>query len=160
MLIILCYVGVMAAMDSIASKFAEYEYTIRLLTAKLEETAAELERVRTEGGAHVALKEIYLDPAAPQGNRIKAAQAALTVEKPRLAMTAYVGKDKTGEVIIPLAELVAKRRRRQAALENEPMGSPKYLEWVERPDGSYPAEDHLLPSPGHGNGSDDDTAAS
>jgi hypothetical protein len=65
----------MAAMDSIASKFAEYEYTIKLLTAKLEETAAELERVRAESDAHSTLQSIYRNPASSEGNRIKAAQA-------------------------------------------------------------------------------------
>jgi hypothetical protein len=118
----------MAAMDSIASKFAEYEYTIKLLTAKLEETAAELERVRAEGGAHGALKEIYLDPDAPQGNRIKAAQAALTVEKPRLAMTAYAGKDLTGEVIIPLADLVRRRAGEAGCARELAAWSPGILE--------------------------------
>ena len=145
--------GVMAAMDSIASKFAEYEYTIKLLTAKLEETAAELERVRAEGGAHGALKEIYLDPDAPQGNRIKAAQAALNVEKPRLAMTAYVGKQQTEEVIIPLADLVRRRRARVAALQGLPPGHPRYLEWIDRDASDF------TDSAGNssGNGSDDDT---
>ena len=144
----------MAAMDSIASKFAEYEYTIKLLTAKLEETVAELERVRAEGDAHCTLKSIYLDPAAPQGNRIKAAQAALNVEKPRLAMTAYAGKDLTAEVVIPLADLVRRRRARQDALENLPFNDPRRLTWRDESD-PLPNPDHQ----GNGNSSDDDTAS-
>jgi hypothetical protein len=123
--------GVMAAMDSIASKFAEYEYTIKLLTAKLQELAEENERLRT-CDAHGTLKSIYLNPDAAEGNRIKAAQAALNVEKPRLTMTAYVGKQQTEEVIIPLADLIRRRRARADALQGLPLGHPRYLEWIDR----------------------------
>jgi hypothetical protein len=118
---------------------------------KIEELAAENELLRSGLDAHSTLKEIYLDRNAPQGNRIKAAQAALAVEKPRLAMTAYAGKDVTGEVIVPLADLVRRRRARQDALEGLPPGDPRYLDWVDR--------DHTDEPPGsgqrNGNGSDD-----
>jgi len=151
----ICYDASMAAMDSIASKFAEYEYTIKLLTAKLEETAAELERVRAESGAHEVLQSIYRNPDAAEGNRIKAAQAALTVEKPRLAMTAYAGKNVTDEVIIPLADLVRRRRARQKALEGLPPDHPRFLEWVNRDAADF------TDSAGNssGNGSDDNNTA-
>jgi hypothetical protein len=141
-------------MDSIASKFAEYEYTIKLLTAKLEETAAELERVRAESGAHEVLQSIYRNPDAPQGNRIKAAQAALTVEKPRLAMTAYAGKNVTDEVIIPLADLIRRRRARVAALEGLPPDHPRFLEWVNRDGEDFTASAGNSSAKGNG----DDTA--
>src|SRR5262249_33007637 len=78
------YTGVMAAMDSIASKFAEYEYTIKLLTAKLEEMAAENERLRAGSSAHSTLQSIYRNPASPEGNRIKAATAAINFEQPKI----------------------------------------------------------------------------
>src|SRR6516162_9877735 len=126
----------MTAMDSVAAKLKEYEYLLKLQMAKIEELAEENERLRSAAGAHDVLKEIYLDPDAPQGNRIKAAQAALNVEKPRLAMTAYVGKQQTEEVIIPLADLVAKRRARQDALQGLLPGDPKFLEWTERDAGN------------------------
>jgi hypothetical protein len=122
----------MTVMDSIKAKLDEYETLLKLQMAKIEELVAENERLKSGLGAHDVLKEIYLNPDAPQGNRIKAAQAALNVEKPRLAMTAYVGKDATKEVVIPLAELVAKRRARQDALQGLPPGDPRYLEWRER----------------------------
>jgi hypothetical protein len=107
--------------------------------------------------AHGVLKEIYLNRDTAEGNRIKAAQAALTVEKPRLAMTAYAGKNVTDEVIVPLADLVRRRRAaRQAALENLPQGHPEYLKWIDR--------DHTDEPPSSdersGNGQDDDTAGS
>src|SRR6516225_4140211 len=122
----------MTAMDSVAAKLAEYETLLKLQTAKIEELAAENEQLKAGLGAHEVLQSIYRNPAACEGNRIKAAQAALNVEKPRLAMTAYVGKDATKEVVIPLAELVAKRRARQDALQGLPPGDPRYLEWRER----------------------------
>ena len=109
----------MTVADSIKAQLDDAAYVIREQMARIAELEADVERLRSAAGAHEVLQSIYRNPDAPQGNRIKAAQAALTVEKPRLAMTAYVGKDKTDEVIIPLAELVAKRRRRQDALENE-----------------------------------------
>ena len=62
------------------------------------------------------LKEIYLDPDAPQGNRIKAASAALPHESPRLAPVSPP-LDLVAEPVIPLADLVAQRRARQNALE-------------------------------------------
>jgi hypothetical protein len=148
----------MAAMDSIASKFAEYEYTIKLLTAKLEETAAELERVRAESDAHSTLQSIYRNPASSESNRIKAAQAALTVEKPRLAMTAYAGKDVTDEVIIPLADLIRRRRARVKALEGLPPGHPRHLEWVGRDGSDFTDSAGNSSADNGGNGSNDDTA--
>ena len=69
-------------------------------------------------------------------------------------MTAYAGKNVTDEVIIPLADLVARRRRRADALRGldwqDPANKAKFLEWTERPDGTYPAEDDQR----NGNGSD------
>jgi hypothetical protein len=126
---------------------------LKLQMAKIEELAEENERLRSAAGAHDVLKEIYLNPDAPQGNRIKAAQAALNVEKPRLAMTAYVGKQQTEEVIIPLADLVRRRRARVAALQGLPPGHPRYLEWIDRDASDF------TDSAGNssGNGSDDDT---
>jgi hypothetical protein len=47
-------------------------------------------------------------------------------------MTAYAGKDLTNEVVIPLADLVRARRKRQDALEGLPPDDPKYLEWIDR----------------------------
>jgi hypothetical protein len=135
----------MTVAGSIKAQLDDAAHVIREQMARIAELEAEVERLRSVAGAHDVLKEIYLNPDAPQGNRIKAAQAALNVEKPRLAMTAYVGKQQTEEVIIPLAELVHRRRRRQAALEGldhtDPTNAAKFLEWVKREDGTYPADD-------------------
>ena len=122
----------MTVADSIKAQLDDAAYIIREQMSRIAELEAEVERLRTVAGAHGVLKEIYLDPDAPQGNRIKAAQAALNVEKPRLAMTAYVGKQQTEEVIIPLADLIRRRRARADALQGLPLGHPRYLEWVDR----------------------------
>jgi len=68
-------------------------------------------------------------------------------------MTAYVGKQQTEEVIIPLADLVRRRRARVAALQGLPPGHPRYLEWIDRDASDF------TDSAGNssGNGSDDDT---
>ena len=122
----------MTVADSIKAQLDDAAYIIREQMSRIAELEAEVERLRTVAGAHGVLKEIYLDPDAPQGNRIKAAQAALNVEKPRLAMTAYVGKQQTEEVIIPLADLIRRRRARADALQGLPLGHPRYLEWIDR----------------------------
>jgi hypothetical protein len=144
----------MTVADSIKAQLDDAAYVIREQMARIAELEAEVERLRSAGGAHETLKEIYLNPDAPQGNRIKAAQAALNVEKPRLAMTAYVGKQQTEEVIIPLADLVRRRRARVAALEGLPPGHPRYLEWIDRDASDFTDS----AGNGSGNGSDDDTA--
>jgi hypothetical protein len=135
----------MAAMDSIASKFREYEYTIKLLTAKLEELAAENESLRSGLGAHGVLKLVYSDNNQPAGVRVKAAQAALNVEKPKL-MPEKAAIDGTCEEVVPLAELLEKQRKRMDRMlaeahdiEVSPSGSVR-----------------VLPKPGgsDGNGSD------
>jgi hypothetical protein len=65
-------------------KLAEYEGIIRMLTEKVEELAAANERLTSELTAHQTLKAIYADPNQPATVRVRAAQAALNVETPRL----------------------------------------------------------------------------
>jgi hypothetical protein len=101
----------MAAMDSIASKFAEYETTIKLLTAKLQGLADENESLRSGLGAHGVLKLVYSDNNQPAGVRVKAAQAALNVEKPRLAPV-EAPLDLVAEEIEPLQDVLARQRAR------------------------------------------------
>ena len=82
----------MTAMDSVKRELDEAAYVIRQLTAQVAELTAENERLRAGLDAHSVLQSIYRNSASPESNRIKAAQAALNVEKPRLSMTAYAGK--------------------------------------------------------------------
>jgi hypothetical protein len=67
------------------NRLAEYEDMVRLLTAKLEELAAENTRLRSsENNAHAVLREVYNDPTASPAVRVKAAGLALPHETPRL----------------------------------------------------------------------------
>ena len=70
--------------ETVERKLARYETVIGLQMEEIDRLRAENERLRSEGGAHAALKDVYLNPDAPQGNRIKAATAALPHETPRL----------------------------------------------------------------------------
>jgi hypothetical protein len=133
---------------------AEYEDVVRQLMLKCEQLAAENARLRSsENSAHNVLKEIYNDPAASPNVRVLAARAAIGHEsaplKPQPAPL-----DLVAEKTLPLAEVVRKQRRRADALVGEPIDSPKVRSWVWREDFTAPAEDHLLPSPGQGNGDD------
>ena len=71
------------------NRLAEYEGMVRLLTAKLEELAAENTRLRSsENNAHSVLREVYNDPTASPAVRVKAAGLALPHETPRLTPVA------------------------------------------------------------------------
>jgi uncharacterized protein (UPF0147 family) len=104
---------------------AECEDVIRLLTAKLEETVGENDQLREENArlrsdidAHTVLKEIYSDPAVPQGLRVKAAQAALNIEKPRL-LPEKAPLELQAEPVECLADVVARQRARADRMQRE-----------------------------------------
>jgi hypothetical protein len=131
---------------------AEYEDVLRRLTAKCEELVAENARLRSsENNAHAVLREVYNDPTASPAVRVKAAGLALPHETPRLTPVPPP-LDLVAEPVIPLADLVRRRRARQDALQGLLPGDPKFLEWVNR--------DHTDLPPGSdqrdGNGSDGD----
>src|SRR6516164_5923556 len=89
----------------IQNTLAEYEDMVRLLTAKLEQLAAENARLRSsENSAHAVLREVYNDPTASPAVRVKAAGLALPHETPRLTPVPPA-IDATCEEIIPLNEL-------------------------------------------------------
>jgi len=97
--------------ETAEEKLARFETVIGLQMQEIDRLRAENERLRTVAGAHGVLKEIYLDPNAPQGNRIKAAQAALPHEVPRLE-SVPPPLELTAEPIEPLADVVARQRAR------------------------------------------------
>jgi hypothetical protein len=105
----------MMAMDSIKARLDEYERIIKAQMIKIEELTAENERLRSAAGAHDVLKEIYADANQSTGHRIKAAQAALNVEKPRLEPVPPP-MDLVAEEYEPLAVLVERQRRRADAM--------------------------------------------
>ena len=120
---------------------AEYDSIVQRLTETLQQVAAERDQLRLEkSDALSVLKEAYNDPNVPPALRIKAAGLALPHETPRLTPIAPV-LELTAKPIEPLADLVARRRRRQAAVEGMALDDPRLLQWVERENGTYPAED-------------------
>jgi hypothetical protein len=98
---------------------AEYDDVVRMLTMKLEQLAAENAALRSADGAIDVLRNIYRDESAPRSDRIKAANGAIAYEQPKIlpqpAPLDLVANDP--DSALPLAELVAKRRARQDALE-------------------------------------------
>jgi hypothetical protein len=121
---------------------AEYDDVVRRLMAKCEQLAAENAALKANNAsAHQTLRAIYADSTQPASVRVKAAQAALNVETPRLESVQPPLDLVANEKIEPLAALVHRRRRRQDALEGRQLGDPEYLRWVERADGTYPADD-------------------
>jgi hypothetical protein len=121
---------------------------IRQLTIRLRETVDENDKLRavvaklTEGtdDAHSTLRRLYLDETLAPTARVRAAAAALNVEKPSLKPEP-APLELVAQKIEPLADLVTRQRRRANALQGEPLDSPKFLEWAERDDGTYPADD-------------------
>ena len=105
--------------ETTEEKLARFETVIGLQMQEIDRLRAENERLRTVAGAHGVLKEIYLDPDAPQGNRIKAAQAAIQHEVPRLTPQPPA-LELTAEPIMPLAEVVRLQRARADRMQLEP----------------------------------------
>ena len=123
------------------SKLAEYEDMVRLLTAKLEQLAAENARLRSsENSAHAVLREVYNDPTASPAVRVKAAGLALSHESAPLKPVSQL-ELKAEEPVIPLADLVRQRRayvermnREQRNIQVLPNGQVLVLD--ERNDGN------------------------
>jgi len=111
---------------------AEYDDVVRQLMQKCEQLAAENTRLHAEKSDALSVcQELYSDPTAPAALRLKAAGLALPHEVPRLEPVP-AAIDSTCEEIIPLADLLARRRARQKAVENLPPGDPRWAEWVDR----------------------------
>jgi hypothetical protein len=113
--------------------------------AEIQKLRAENERLRSEEGAHDVLRRLYLDEAQNPNTRVRAAQAALNVEKPRLAPV-EAPLELVAEVIEPLADVVARQRARADKMLAE---DPQFRDLPKGP---------FLLKPTSGNGSDDDTA--
>jgi hypothetical protein len=123
---------------------AEYDEVVRLLTAKVEELVAVNERLSSELTAHQTLRAIYSDSSQPATVRVRAAQAALNVETPRL-IPQPPPLELTAEKPMPLAEVVRLQRARLDRMERE-RRDIKVL-----PDGRV----LMLDERNDGNGSDD-----
>src|SRR6516225_4789664 len=140
------------------NRLAEYEGMVRLLTAKLEELAAENTRLRSsENNAHSVLREVYNDPTASPAVRVKAAGLALSHESAPLKPVSQL--ELTAErAPLPLAEVVRLQRARTKALEGLPPDHPRYRDWVWDDDESKWSEQvSRLESSAGGNGGTGDS---
>ena len=125
---------------------AEYERVIRLLTAKVEELVTANERLSSELTAHQTLRAIYSDSTQPATVRVRAAQAALNVETPRLEPQP-APLELPYEEVEPLPVVIARQRARADAMQREARDIEVSPSGVVR----------ILPKPGGngGNGQDD-----
>jgi len=126
----------------IQSKLAEYEGIVQLLTAKLEELAAENTRLRSEkSDALSVLREVYNDPTASPSHRIKAAGLALPHEVPRLE-SVPPPLDLVAEPVEPLADVVARQRARADKMLLEPPFRDLPSSHLLKGNGSSDGDDH------------------
>jgi hypothetical protein len=144
--------------ETLEAKLKRHEDALVACMAEITKLRDENGRLRATAnataGAHDVLRELYLDPDTPPALRAKCAIGALPHEVPRL-MPVPPAIDATAEEIIPLADLVRRRRARQDALEGLPPDHPRILEWIDRDASDF------TDSAGNssaGNGQDDDTA--
>ena len=121
------------------------EFTIEYQKQEIDRLRAEVQRlidwIMGDADAHTILQSVYLDPAASQGNRIKAAAASLPFERPKL--TSVEPPLKLTAVVVSLKELLEIRRERSLKLQQQNRLCPI--------DGQI-----LLPQPGNGSGNGDD----
>jgi hypothetical protein len=134
------------------SKLTECESIIQQLVTKLQETVDENDRLQavvakltgTDNDAHSTLRRLYLDETQSPNTRVRAAQAALNVEKPRLE-SVPPPLDLVAEPYEPLAVVVERQRKRCDAMQALPLAEREALiKGVVRHGG---------------NGQDDDTAS-
>src|SRR6516165_5114600 len=104
--------GVVEVVETPEQKLKRHEDALVACMAEITKLRAENARLRSpENNAHSVLREIYNDPDAPQGVRVKAAGLALQHETPRLTPVPPP-LELTAEVIEPLADVVARQRAR------------------------------------------------
>jgi hypothetical protein len=130
---------------------AEYETLVQRLTEKLQQLADENERLRAEGGAYAALRDVYLNPNSSEGNKIKAATASLPFERakimPERAPLNLVA-DADPDAGLSLAELVEKRRKRCYEIQSLPLETREKM-----------VRGIAIRGDGNGAGNGDDTAS-
>src|SRR6516164_1849186 len=124
--------------ETLEAKLKRHEDALVACMAEITKLREENARLRSsENSAHAVLREVYNDPAASPSVRVKAAGLALPHETPRLIPQPPPMDLIAEPAPILLADLVRRRRARQAALEGLPPGDPKRLEWVNRDVSDY-----------------------
>ena len=160
---------------------AEYEDVLRRLTAKCEELVAENARLRSESGAHTALRSIYTDPQASESNKVRAAAAAIGYEQPKIGsvmpLLGNVSRTERWRVYEKWAqrrEYIFEHRAIPPAGWDNHLQRDNYVEppesegmppvdVIEDPTSGFKVLSNLLPKPGSqrklGNGSDSDNSS-
>jgi hypothetical protein len=118
------------------AKLKRHEDALAACMVEITRLREENARLRSsENSAHAVLREVYNDPTASPAVRVKAAGLALPHETPRLTPIAPA-IDATAEEIIPLADLVRRRRAMADALRGldwqDPANKAKFLAWSNR----------------------------
>jgi hypothetical protein len=129
----------MTVADSIKAELDEAQFVIQQQMGRIAELEAELECLKSSLDAHGTLRLIYSNPNSPEGNRIKAAAAALPVERPKLTS------------VPPPLELVANKPT-MTLTEQAGFRQTKVRQLAER--GELLFQNEMLPRP-NGNGQDD-----
>jgi hypothetical protein len=143
--------------ETAEQKLKRHEDALIACMAEITKLREENARLRSsENSAHAVLREVYNDPTASPAVRVKAAGLALSHESAPLKPVSQL-ELKAEEPVIPLADLVRRRRARVKALEGLPPDHPRYLEWVNRDAEDF--TDSAGNSSAVGNGQDDDTAS-
>ena len=124
--------------ETVEQKLARWAYVIEAQSKEIDRLRAQVTAL-TEGtgDAHSTLRRLYLDEAQSPNTRVRAAQAALNVEKARLAPQ-QAPLELVGEEIEDLAAVV----QRQRARADKMMLEPPY---------------RVLPGPSRHNGNGDDS---
>jgi peptide deformylase len=109
----------MDAQTNLRQYIDRLEYALRAQMDKINELRAENKRlidwVMGDTDALTTLQSVYSNPTAPEGNRIKAAAAAIGYERPKVAVTANL-------VVVDFRERVRQARLKASFVE------PKVIE--------------------------------
>jgi len=99
--------GMVEVVETLEAKLKRHEDALVACMAEITKLRAENARLRSsENNAHSVLREIYNDPDAPQGVRVKAAGLALQHETPRLTPVPPPLELVKEPDYLPLAEVV------------------------------------------------------
>jgi hypothetical protein len=137
------------AEETLEQKLKRHEDALSLCIAEIEKLRAENTLLRSAEGAHDVLRRIYLDEAQPSGTRVKAAQAAMNFEKPRLESVPPPMDLVPEPPSEPLADVVSRQRARCDRMLAD---DPQFL--------ALRSHQVIELKPNGGNGSDGDDTAS
>jgi hypothetical protein len=142
----------MTVAGSIKAQLDEAAHVIREQMARIADLEAEVERLKAGLGAHEYLQSVWRNPTSSEGNRIKAATAALPHETPRLESVPPPLDLTAEEVVVPLAEVIRLQRARADKLLLEP---PYRVVNGQKPNGNGR---HRNGNGGNGSSSDDSSS--